>query len=87
MANTALKGEIMMTETEIDIMNKTGEFPEMGFGDIIFPLRHSLYQSFTFLCWLGLMGCSICGGIEGHYRKKETKEGYRKALANGKKLD
>ena len=70
MANTALKGELMITETHINIINNTGEFPEMGVGDTIFPLRHSLYQSFTFLCWLGLIGCLICGGIEGRSKKK-----------------
>lgn len=87
MANTALKGELMMTETQINIMDKTGEFPEMGVGDIIFPLRHSLYQSFTFLCWLGLMGCLICGSIESHSKKKKEKENFRRIMSDAKDKD
>ena len=71
MANIAGKGELMMAETQIDIINKTGEFPEMGVGDIVLPLRYSLYQSFSLLCSLGLMGCLICGWIESRSERRE----------------
>lgn len=64
MANTALEGESMMREIRMDIINNTGELPKMNAGDIIFSLRYSLYQSFTFLCLMGLMGCLICGCLE-----------------------
>lgn len=64
LANIALKGEILLTETKTEIMSRTGEVPKLGAGDIVFPLRHSLYQSFTYLCWLGLMGCLICSWLE-----------------------
>jgi len=64
MASSALEGELMMTKANMDIINRTGELPKMHAGDIIFPLRYSLIQSFAFLCWLGLMGCLICGFLE-----------------------
>ncbi|MFH1889559.1 MAG: hypothetical protein ABIJ58_01620 [Nanoarchaeota archaeon] len=80
MANTAMKGELMITKTQIDIWDKTGEFPEMGIGDIIFPLRHSIYTSFHFLCWLGLMGCLICGWIESHSKKRKKNEEIAKLI-------
>jgi len=73
MASTALTGELMLREMEIDIINRTGEMPDFGTGYLLSLLRQSLYNSFTLLCWLGLMGCLICGWLESRAEKKEEK--------------
>ncbi len=71
MSSTARTGELMLIEMGIDIINRTGEPPDFGTGYLLALLRQSLYNSFAFLCWLGLIGCSICGLLERRAIKKE----------------
>lgn len=62
MAFSAMKGQILSSQIAR---------AELGMGDIIFPLRSSLYFSFAFFCFLIFNIGWICGLIEGRAKKKE----------------
>lgn len=65
MGNMAGRGEILMRQADN---------LELGAGDIIFPLRNSLYFSFAFLCFLVFNVACINSLLEGRAEKRE-KEG------------
>jgi len=60
MSSIAMKGEIIAGVETREIG---------GAGDIIFPLRQSLYNSFAMVCWALMIGFFICGYLE----KKQNK--------------